>query len=99
MIRYDTRRCFNVRSKYDILSQLNLPHGTKKQKVEKKKKVKNGYAQKYWSTFPFQGIRGVSRESVFYVAYSFCIILARMWANRLMIIYVFTSHLELEVTK
>ena len=26
-IRYDTRCCFNVRSKADI-SQLNLPHGT-----------------------------------------------------------------------
>jgi len=33
-IRYDSRCCFNVRSKADI-SQLNLPHGTKK--VEKRR--------------------------------------------------------------
>jgi len=41
-IRYDTRCHFNVQSKADI-SQLNLPHGTNNQKVDKteKQKVKN----------------------------------------------------------
>ena len=49
MIRYDTRCCFNVRSKADI-SQLNLrtEAETKKWKTQKKlKSNKNGYAQKY----------------------------------------------------
>jgi len=44
--RYDTRCYFNVRSKADM-SQLNLPHGTDNKTVENRKKVKNGYAQKY----------------------------------------------------
>jgi len=35
-IRYDVRCYFNVRSKADI-SQLNLSHGTKNEKVEEKK--------------------------------------------------------------
>ena len=36
-IRYDTRSCSNVRSKAGI-SHLNLQHGTKLKKLEKKKK-------------------------------------------------------------
>jgi len=36
-IRYDTRCCFNARSKADI-NQLNLPHGTEKLKSEEKRK-------------------------------------------------------------
>jgi len=38
-IRYDTRCYFNVRSKADI-SQLNILHGTNKEKVEKRKSKK-----------------------------------------------------------
>jgi len=43
------------------MSQLNLPHGTNKQKVAKTKKPKskNEYAQTYWQT-----VRGESVESV-----------------------------------
>ena len=50
-IRYDTRCYFNVRSKANM-SQLNLPHGTKKNrqlksvKTEKKLKAENRFAQK-----------------------------------------------------
>ena len=36
-IRYDTRCCFNVRSKVDT-SQINLPHGRNNWKVESRKK-------------------------------------------------------------
>jgi len=39
MIRYDMRCCFNVCSNADI-NQLNLPHGTKNLKVEKRKTKK-----------------------------------------------------------
>jgi len=38
-IRYDTRCHFNVQSKADI-SQLNLPHETNNQKVDKTEKLK-----------------------------------------------------------
>jgi len=38
-IWYDTRRYFDVRSRAEI-SQLNLPHGIKNEKVEKKLKSK-----------------------------------------------------------
>jgi len=39
MIRYDTRCYFNVRSKADIVSQLNLPHGTNNENVGGNKKI------------------------------------------------------------
>jgi len=59
VIRYDTRRYFNVRSKADT-SQIDLPHVTNNKKVDNKKKLKSkhGYAQKYRQTV--RGIREVS---------------------------------------
>ena len=37
MVRYDMRCYFNMRSKADLGSQLNLPHGTNNKKLEKEK--------------------------------------------------------------
>ena len=54
-IRFDSRCCFNVRSKADI-SQLNLPHGTKK--VEKEElKIQNRICSEvkprlFWTPHP-----------------------------------------------
>jgi len=46
-LRYDTRCCFNVRSKAGK-SQFNLQHGTRNEKVgEKKRKLKSKNGQKY----------------------------------------------------
>jgi len=53
-IRYDTRCCFNVRSKVDI-SELNLPRGTKNKKSGKR-------IRSEVSVNSPRGIRGVSAE-------------------------------------
>ena len=56
--RYDTRCYFNVRSKADM-SQLNLPHGTKKCTNRKTKKVKTDMLR---SSVKIWGIHVVTPE-------------------------------------
>ena len=58
-IWYDTRRYFNARSRAE-LSQLNLPHGIKNEKVEKKEKVKSKTRICSETSVNSPGIRGVS---------------------------------------
>jgi len=58
-IWYDTRRYFDVRSRAEI-RQLNLPHGIKNEKVEKKLKSKKRIYTEASVNSP--GICGVSPE-------------------------------------